>query len=52
MIYVKDDDEVKTVLEHLARKEFSSNSMLVKKAVAELTTTRGIDWKEEEISDK
>ena len=52
MIHIKISDKVKMVLEHLASKELSSNSMLVRKAVAELTTSRGIDWREEEISEK
>ena len=52
MINIRIDPRMKQAIEKVAKREFSSVSGIIKKAVQEYMEKHGIDWEKEKISPK
>jgi len=52
MINIRVDPRMKQAIEKVAKKEFSSVSGIIKKAVQEYMEKQGIDWEKEKVAPK
>jgi hypothetical protein len=52
MINIRIDPRMKQAIEKVAKKEFSSVSGIIKKAVQEYMEKQGIDWEKEKVAPK